>query len=200
MDKYHYGKWIISLDLSTATNDACPVSRQTVEDVDDCPDSVEKWKEAAARKNCAAYASQCDEPGRLVYHCVINPFANQTLEVCAYSKIIVLGACTEYSLSGNRIQPNKINCSNTGSTPCPTGYNSTAAYKYPVCYKMAKENRRKEEPTTNKTDTFSKINSTQNGKSDGKRQTSAEGMHVAIGICITAIFAIWNSNAVYLVN
>lgn len=33
----------------------------------------------------------------------------------------------------------------------------------PVCYKMAKENRRKEEPTTNKTDTFSKINSTQNG-------------------------------------
>lgn len=37
-------------------------------------------------------------------------------------------------------------------------------------------------------------------KSDGKRQTSAEGMHVAIGVCITAIFAIWNSNAVYLVN
>lgn len=33
----------------------------------------------------------------------------------------------------------------------------------PVCYKMAKENRRKEEPTTNKTDTFSKVNSTPNG-------------------------------------
>lgn len=155
-----------------------------------------KWKEAAARKNCAAYAGQCDEPGRLVYHCVINSFANQTLEVCAYSKTIVLGACTEYSLSGNRIQPNKINCSNIGSTPCPTWYNSTAAYKYPVCYKLAKENRRKEEPTTNKTDTFSKINSTPNGKSDGKRQTSAEGMYVAIGICIAAIFAIWDSNAV----
>uniref|UniRef100_A0A8W8JKY7 Uncharacterized protein n=1 Tax=Magallana gigas TaxID=29159 RepID=A0A8W8JKY7_MAGGI len=156
--------WIfLKLELSTATNDACPVSRQTVEDVDDCPDSEEKWKEAAARKNCAAYASQCDEPGRLVYHCVINSFANQTLEVCAYSKIIVLRVCTEYSLSGNRIQQNKINCSNIGSTPCPTGYNSTTAYKYPVCYKLAKENRRKEEPTTNKTDTFSTINSTQNG-------------------------------------
>lgn len=33
----------------------------------------------------------------------------------------------------------------------------------PVCYKLAKENRRKEEPTTNKTSTFSTINSTQNG-------------------------------------
>lgn len=37
-------------------------------------------------------------------------------------------------------------------------------------------------------------------ESDGKRQTSAEGMYVAIGLCITAIFAIWDSNAVLMVN
>lgn len=59
--------------------------------VDDCPDTEEKWREAAARKNCSAYANQCDEPDRLVYHCVINDFVNETLEVCAYSRIIVLG-------------------------------------------------------------------------------------------------------------
>lgn len=63
----------------------------TVEYVDDCPDNEEKWREASARKNCTAYASQCDEPERLVYHCVINSFVNETLEVCAYERIIVLG-------------------------------------------------------------------------------------------------------------
>lgn len=56
-----------------------------------CPDSAEKWKEAAARKNCAVYANQCDEPGRLEYHCVINTFVNETLEICAYRKTIHLG-------------------------------------------------------------------------------------------------------------
>lgn len=63
----------------------------TVEYVDDCPDNEEKWREASARKNCTAYASQCDEPERIVYHCVINTFVNETLEVCAYERIIVLG-------------------------------------------------------------------------------------------------------------
>lgn len=70
---------------------SCPVSPSTVEIVDGCPDSAEKWREAAKRKNCASYANQCDEPDRFVYHCVINEYANKTLEVCAYRKIIVLG-------------------------------------------------------------------------------------------------------------
>lgn len=59
--------------------------------VDDCPDSAEKWKKAAARKNCSAHANQCNEPERFVYHCVINAYANQTLEVCAYAQNIVSG-------------------------------------------------------------------------------------------------------------
>lgn len=42
-------------------------------------------------KNCSAYASQCDKPDRFVYHCVINTFLNETLEVCAYGKTILLG-------------------------------------------------------------------------------------------------------------
>lgn len=62
-----------------------------MEFVDDCPDNEEKLREAAERKNCAAYANQCDEPQRLVYHCTINAFSNQTLEVCAYGKYIFEG-------------------------------------------------------------------------------------------------------------
>lgn len=160
-----------------------------MEVVDDCPDTKEKWREASARKNCSAYASQCDEPDRLVYHCVINAFVNETLEVCAYSRIIVLGVCPEYSVSGNRVQQNKINCSDNGPTSCPTGYISTDAYKYPVCYKVAKENRRKEELRRNKTDTFSTKNSTQNGKSGGKYK-STENISVAIVISVAVLLVV----------
>lgn len=78
---------------TVALSNSCEVSRSTVQVVDSCPDSEEKWKEAAARKNCYANSSQCSEPTRLVYHCVINPYVNQTLEVCAYAQNIVQGTC-----------------------------------------------------------------------------------------------------------
>lgn len=56
-----------------------------------CPDSEEKWREAAARKNCAAYANMCRDPESLVYHCLLNEYINETLEVCAYAQNIVFG-------------------------------------------------------------------------------------------------------------
>lgn len=74
-----------------ANKDSCEVSKLTVQTVDDCPITAEEWRMAAARKNCSAYANQCDEPKRLEYHCVINSFVNQTLEVCAYAQNIGLG-------------------------------------------------------------------------------------------------------------
>lgn len=70
---------------------SCPISRETVDIVDDCPDSEDTWMEAAERKKCELFARQCDEPNRLVYHCAINAFLNQTLEVCAYGKYIFEG-------------------------------------------------------------------------------------------------------------
>lgn len=126
--------------ISTTISVSCHISRNTVEVVDDCPDSKEKWGEAAARKNCTAYASQCDKPQQLVYHCVINSYTNETLELCAYGKYILSGYCTEYSLLGNRIQQNlRTNCTQFKENPCPSGYHSTEAYKYPGCYKLTKE-------------------------------------------------------------
>lgn len=74
-----------------ASSDSCHVSRSTVQIVDDCPNTEETWKRAAMKKNCGAYASQCSEPEKIEYHCVINPFINETLEVCAYAQNIVLG-------------------------------------------------------------------------------------------------------------
>lgn len=86
--------WIVTTELLSkleSSGHSCNISRLTVQTVENCPDSEKKWKEAAARKNCSAYASQCDEPERLVYHCVINAYINETLEVCAYPQNIVLG-------------------------------------------------------------------------------------------------------------
>lgn len=120
-----------------SSRDSCHISRSTVQIVEDCPNSEEQLKQAAMRKNCAAYASQCSEPERLEYHCVINPFMNQTLEVCAYAQNIVLGFCTEYSLSGNMIQQSaETDCLTFTENPCPIFYRSTEAYKYPGCYNL----------------------------------------------------------------
>lgn len=74
-----------------ANSDSCPISSATVQTVIDCPVTEEGWRKAAERKNCSAYADQCSQPDKLVYHCVINPFVNETIEVCVYKKIIVFG-------------------------------------------------------------------------------------------------------------
>lgn len=74
-----------------AGSNSCEVTRSTVRAVNGCPESEESWREATERKNCPAYANYCDEPERLLYHCVINEYVNQTLEVCAYVQNIVLG-------------------------------------------------------------------------------------------------------------
>lgn len=81
---------MVCLQTSDASY-SCSISGSTVKVVENCPDSEEKWMEASARKNCLAYASQCDEPVKLVYHCVINTYVNQTVEVCAYAQNIALG-------------------------------------------------------------------------------------------------------------
>lgn len=141
------------VQISKASSDSCPISPLTLEIVDECPDSEEKWSEAAARKNCAAHASSCSKPDRLVYHCVINSFVNQTLEVCAYSRIIVLGYCTEYSLGGNIVQQSfRATCTQFTEDPCPLGYPSADAYKYPSCYGLTKK--------TTATSTLSTTNAT----------------------------------------
>lgn len=124
------------LQTTLAGSDSCDVTTYTVQVVNGCPDSEEKWNKAAERKNCSAYASQCGEPNKLVYHCVINEYVNQTLEVCAYVQNIVLGKCTSYSISGNLIQQNsRTNCADF-TNPCPVLYRSDQAYKYPGCYQL----------------------------------------------------------------
>lgn len=136
---------IKTANLSTVS---CSKSRSTVQVVSNCPVTEEELRKASQMKNCSAFASQCSDPDKFVYHCVINPFLNETLEVCAYEKIILLGFCTEYSYSANRIQQSfKTNCTKFSRNPCPPAYSSTEAYKYPECYELTKKPST-ENPTT----------------------------------------------------
>lgn len=56
-----------------------------------CPTSTQEWDKAASEKNCSKKAAQqtCTDPKKFLYHCVINGYQNETLEVCAPQKLII---------------------------------------------------------------------------------------------------------------
>lgn len=54
--------------------------------VKSCPHNVEEWNEAAARKDCNKLTRLCFWSE---YHCVINAWGNETVEVCARRMLIV---------------------------------------------------------------------------------------------------------------
>lgn len=58
--------------------------------MESCPTNYQEWETAAKLKNCETTAAQqiCAKAEIFVYHCVINGFENETLEVCAPQKLI----------------------------------------------------------------------------------------------------------------
>lgn len=55
-----------------------------------CPTSKEEWNSAAQKKNCSRFVALDTDEEKYEYHCVINAFSNETLEVCA-PKILIFG-------------------------------------------------------------------------------------------------------------
>lgn len=58
--------------------------------MESCPTNYQEWETAAKLKNCKITAAQqkCSEADKFVYHCVIDGFENEILEVCAPQKYI----------------------------------------------------------------------------------------------------------------
>lgn len=57
-----------------------------------CPTTKEEWDSAAKRKKCGKFSAKENftaDGKQQEYHCVINPFLNKTLEVCAEPKILL---------------------------------------------------------------------------------------------------------------
>lgn len=71
-------------------NRYCKDAVDSVEIVTTCPTSKTEWEIAAYKKNCERIVSRqkCDSVERFKYHCVINGFRNELVEVCAPSRII----------------------------------------------------------------------------------------------------------------
>lgn len=68
----------------------CQEAVASVALVGSCPTSEIEWDTAARRKNCSSVSSyqNCSTVEKFQYHCVINGYRNETLEVCAPSRII----------------------------------------------------------------------------------------------------------------
>lgn len=79
------------LQTTDAKQTNCTISAKTVKPVDRCPTTEEDWRKAAVVKNCSAYASLCNDSKTYVYHCLVNAYVNQTVEVCAIQINIVGG-------------------------------------------------------------------------------------------------------------
>lgn len=131
-------------EVSTFTQ--CEYSLLKVNYVRDCPTDVVSWNEAAERMDCQSIKQNCSNSSGLnsqryvfQYHCVVNGWLNSTLEVCAFNRTI-LGFCTEFNTKGAMIQDNYAADCTSHDPPCPESYNSAEAYKYPTCYKLARQN------------------------------------------------------------
>lgn len=118
---------------------SCEESASTVRPVERCPADSKSWEMAAKNMNCGAIKQNCSNIHNFQYHCVINAWMNETLEVCA-PKRIIFGYCTEYNVMGRVIQENYLADCTTHDPPCPPFYNSAEAYKYQSCYQLVKKN------------------------------------------------------------
>lgn len=138
---------LFPVQLCRGANEHCPEAVRSIQLVKKCPSSKEEWDDAANNKNCGKSAGRqnCTIADDFLYHCVINAYINETLEVCA-PKRIILGSCTEFNVAGGIIQAHeKVACK-----ACPSYYHSTEAYKYPECYQLvynARGNHTTKRPT-----------------------------------------------------
>lgn len=104
--------------------------------VQNCPETLDEWKIMASRKHCAGYNQTCTDPLKFMYHCVVNPYLNETIEVCAPSAFIT-GYCCEFNAVGAVIQRNyDADCRKFLLRPCTEPYFSYEGYKYPGCYDL----------------------------------------------------------------
>ena len=67
----------------------CLESVKSKKAVERCPRSKYEWDKAAQKKNCEIIAirQNCTKPENFKYHCVINSYRNETVEVCAAAKL-----------------------------------------------------------------------------------------------------------------
>lgn len=111
--------------------DICFETNNTLEFVNQCPDSDVLFQERSRRKNCKSYPQCTGEP--LVYHCV--RFREELVEVCAPRGLITGFCCALFDEGVGRVVEDYFHlCSD-----CPFVYQSDYASKYSNCVGSIKE-------------------------------------------------------------
>ncbi|XP_056000383.1 uncharacterized protein LOC130048130 [Ostrea edulis] len=112
-------------------DNACQASLDTLMEVALCPSNETEYRDAVRKKNCAAYINACRS---FEYHCVLNEWTTSLVEVCAPSRLILYGKCTEFNRGLKCIRESYMTDCKQFSKPCPPVYNSTLSFLYPGCY------------------------------------------------------------------
>ncbi|XP_061169348.1 uncharacterized protein LOC133178639 [Saccostrea echinata] len=165
------------IQASTYT-DGCVKPSSTVRYVSTCPITAVEWQISSLRKNCSQYSEKC----QYEYHCLINPFLNATLEVCAQRVNIIERKCAEFNPGGEVIQENSLATCQRAGENCSYTYSSTTAYKYPGCYNLTKL-----QPNGERQITQNNENSTQRSFTIWKVILICLGCVIVIGIMILSI-------------
>lgn len=76
----------VQLQILVKADNKCNESNATAKIVNSCPTTARDWNEAANRKGCRNMTHSCTS---FEYHCVMNAWRNETIEVCAPSWSIV---------------------------------------------------------------------------------------------------------------
>lgn len=66
----------------------CSASLQTMKMVDRCPRNSLEWDARAALFNCSSIKQSCVSTDMFLYHCVLNTYGTELIEICAVYKFI----------------------------------------------------------------------------------------------------------------
>lgn len=91
----HKISWILAFSSFLQTNECKESVAATATTVLSCPSNAKKWDERSLKKGCSQIKHTCSS---FEYHCVVNSWLNETIEVCA-SKRIIVGKKQSYFLS-----------------------------------------------------------------------------------------------------
>lgn len=91
------------LKLCSSVENYCQEAVKSITKVDICPTSKEEWDKAASKKNCSVMAAMqnCTNTELFLYHCVIDRFRKETIELCAPETIIRGNALIDINLKKN---------------------------------------------------------------------------------------------------
>ncbi|XP_052706795.1 uncharacterized protein LOC128182245 [Crassostrea angulata] len=115
-----------------AQGQICSESIATPHVVQKCPMNREEWERASQKKKCSEI-QKYDNCRNVEYHCLVNEFRNETIEVCT-DPWYLQGYCPIYLENGVKNDYTKMCMNKAYPCNCSNQYRSTEAYKWQCCF------------------------------------------------------------------